>query len=346
MGQFKVTFDAKIISIPRRFLICGLGSIGRRHARVIHQGWPSIELGVMRSGLGLDCPELSLINQQFSDYEAAIAWKPDAAVIASPAPFHQQQALALAKQGISLLIEKPVGVGSESMQAWDELLELSAYVPILVGYVLRYDPCAAHVKQTIESQKLGRVLEADFYCGSWLPEWRPNADYRESVSGRRSLGGGALQELSHELDLARWFLGELEVSFASLQQSGLLEVDVEDQALLVGYSDACSLITIRLNFCSQPSRRKIVIRCERGEISWDLLLGKVIVFIRDQPARGFQSGLVPDDRYRAQAGHLIECIRGDAAPHCSLYDGLQVLKIIKQAQIQAASQETNPHAAP
>lgn len=335
-------FKATAPSIPMRLLICGLGSIGRRHARVIHQAWPSIELAVIRSGLGPDCPELALMSHQFSDFDAAIDWGPNAAVIASPAPFHQYQALVLARQGVPLLIEKPIGIGTESMQAWDELLVLSINVPILVGYVLRYDPCAAYVKQRIESQELGRVLEADFYCGSWLPEWRPNSDYRECVSGRQSLGGGALLELSHELDLAVWLLGELELSFASLQQSGLLEVDVEDQVLLVGRSDACSLVTIRLNFCSQPSRRTVVIRCERGEISWDLLAVNVDVLIRDQQAQRFQPGLLADDRYRLQAEYFLRCVSGDTVPHCSLSDGLQVLKLINQARMKAASQDVQP----
>jgi predicted dehydrogenase len=316
-----------------------MGSIGRRHARVIHQTWPGIELAVVRSGQGPDYPELSLMSHQFSDFDAAIAWKPDAAVIASPAPFHQQQALTLAKQGIPLLIEKPVGIGSEPPQAWDELLELSANVPILVGYVLRHDPCAAHVKEKIERRELGRILEADFYCGSWLPEWRPNTDYRKSVSGQQSLGGGVLLELSHELDLAGWLLGEFELSFASLQQSGLLDVDVEDQAMLFGRSDSCSLITICLNFCTQPSRRRLTMRCERGEIAWDLLSGDISILIGDQLAQSFQSGLLGDDRYRLQAEHFMSCISGDGRPCCSLPDGLQVLKIINQARIKSASQE-------
>lgn len=335
-----MSFEAGEPSVPRRLLICGMGSIGRRHARVIHQTWPGIELSVVRSGQGPDYPELSLMSHQFSDLDAAIAWKPDAAVIASPAPFHQQQALALAKQGISLLIEKPVGTGSESQQVWDELLELSGSVPMLVGYVLRHDPCAAHIKKKIECRELGKVLEADFYCGSWLPEWRPNTDYRKSVSSQQSLGGGVLLELSHELDLAGWLLGEFELSFVLLQQSGLLDVDVEDQAMLVGRSDSCSLISIRLNFCTQPSRRRAIIRCERGEITWDLLSDAVNVLIGDQLVQSFQSGLVGDDRYRLQAEHFMSCIAGDGRPCCSLSDGLQVLRIINQARIKSASQAT------
>lgn len=330
--------ETKDPSIAGRLLICGMGSIGRRHARVIHQSWPGIELAVVRSGQGPDYPELSLMSHQFSDLDAAIAWKPDAAVIASPAPFHQQQALALAKHRISILIEKPVGTGGESPEAWDELLELSDNVLMLVGYVLRHDPCAAHVKQKLQSKELGRILEADFYCGSWLPEWRPNTDYRDSVSGQQSLGGGVLLELSHELDLARWLLGEFELSSASLRKSGLLEVDVEDQAILVGRSDSCSLITIRLNFCTQPSRRSVVMRCERGELRWDLLSGDVNVLIVDQLVQSYQSGLVGDDRFRLQAEHFMACMAGDERPCCSLYDGLQILKTINKAKTKSVIQ--------
>ncbi len=293
----------------------------------------------MRSGHGSDCSELKLLNHQFSDFDAAIAWKPNAAVIASPSPFHQQQALVLARQGIPILIEKPIGIGSEPMQEWDVLLQLSRDVPILVGYVLRHDPCAMHVKERIANQELGRILDSDFYCGSWLPEWRPNANYRESVSGRRSLGGGVLLELSHELDLAQWFFGEFEIAFSTLQYSGLLDVNVEDQVLLVGRNDACSLITIRLNFCSQPSRRRVVIRGERGEISWDLLSGILDVLIRDKPLQRFHSDQEGDECYRLQAEHFIACISGDAVPHCPLSDGLQVLKLINQARINSASKE-------
>ena len=58
---------------PKRILICGLGSIGRRHARILHQTFPGVELSVWRSGHGADCPELALMSQCFSDLDAAIA---------------------------------------------------------------------------------------------------------------------------------------------------------------------------------------------------------------------------------------------------------------------------------
>lgn len=320
---------------PKRILICGLGSIGRRHARILRQNFPSIELSVWRSGQGAECPELELMSHHFLDLDAAIRWKPDAAVICSPAPLHQHQALSLIRERIPVLIEKPVGIGSEPQEGWDELLQHSQTVPVVIGYVLRHDPCAEYLKKKMDSGEFGKVLEADFYCGSWLPDWRPNLDYRSCVSSKQSMGGGVLLELSHEIDLALWLLDDFEITFASLRQSGLLDIDVEDQALLTGSGSNCSLITIRLNFCSRPSRRNIVIRCEKGEINWDLLKGKVDLSTGDQELHSFNPSFQSDDRFRLQAERFIECIYKHEAPYCSLNDGLKVMKLINQAKEKA-----------
>ena len=43
--------------------------------------------------------------------------------------------------------------------------------------------------------------------GQYLPDWRPGTDYKSGVSAQKDLGGGALLELSHELDYLQWFFG-------------------------------------------------------------------------------------------------------------------------------------------
>lgn len=316
----------------KRILVCGLGSIGRRHVRILRQLLPGIEISVLRSGHGPECPELTFISHQFFDLESAITWKPDAAIVSSPAPFHQGQALALTRKDIPVLIEKPVGIGVDSQQGWDELLLKSQTVPVSIGYVLRYDPCASYIRKALRKQEFGKVLEADFYCGSWLPDWRSTINYTECVSSRRSLGGGALYELSHEIDLAFWFLDDFQLTFASLRKSGLLDIDVEDQVLLVGNGTQCPQITIRLNFCSRPPRRNVLIRCEKGELNWNLLEGEVKISSLSGQKYFCSHPSDSDDRYRLQAEHFFECITNGATPYCSLNDGLQVLKLIIQAQ--------------
>jgi len=322
-----------------RILICGLGSIGRRHARIFNELIPGIDLSVYRSGHGKSCPELELMSNHFSDITTAIGWKPDAAVIATPAPFHQYQALMLARHGIPLLIEKPVGVGTECQAEWDELLHYSKNQTIAVGYVLRHDPCASYVKEKIDSLELGQLLEADFYCGSWLPEWRPESDYRECVSSRKSMGGGALLEISHEIDLAYWFFGNLEIDFANLKKSGLLDIDVEDQVFISGHSAKCLSITLRMNFCTMPPRRSVLLRFEKGEITWSILKGEVQVYTSSRGTYKFTIEQDKDERYRSQAKNFMSSICSNQPLSCSLHDGLKVMKIINTARVKAMNPE-------
>ena len=321
----------------RRLLICGFGSIGRRHARILQRYFPEIELSVLRSGKGPDCPELSFIKHTFFDIKSAILWNPDAAIVSSPASSHQEQSLILTRNKIPILVEKPLGIGNESQEDWDELLRLSQVVPVVVGYVLRHDPCVNHIKRLIDNQVLGKILDADFYCGSWLPDWRPQLDYRSCVSSQRSMGGGALLELSHEIDLAFYLLRDMQITNSFLTQSGLLDLDVEDQAVLFGHATNCSLITIRLNFCTRPPRRTVLLRCEHGEINWDILQGTVHVLPFDKPPQTFQSSIQPDDRFRLQAAHFIDNVCNSSSPICSLSEGLEVLRLITQAQTIATN---------
>lgn len=317
----------------RKILICGLGSIGKRHLRVLRQHWKSLEIAILRSGHGPYVDEVKLSDRVFTTLGDALRWKPDAAIICTPANKHLRTALPLARHGVPLLIEKPVGDGRESHHDWQELIRLSANVSIEVGYVLRHDPCTAIVKSYINERIIGKLVDADFYCGSWLPDWRPDVDYRDCVSANRDLGGGVLLELSHELDLAQYLLGHLELRSALLQQSGLLEIDVEDQVQLFAYSVDQSLISIRLNFCSRPSRRHVHFRGRDGEIHWDLIAGSVsVIQTGESNIACFQSPISSDERYLIQMEHFLSCASGKAEPVCSLLDSLTVLDMVTKAR--------------
>ncbi len=317
----------------RRVLICGLGSIGKRHFRILQEYWENIEIAILRSGHGPGDLSIELDNQIFYSLEEALAWKPDAAIIATPASEHFSTALPLARDGIPLLIEKPIGDGRESQKDWEELIHLSNSVPIEVAYVLRHDPCTITIANSIKEGAIGKLADADFYCGSWLPDWRPSIDYRQSVSSQSALGGGVLLELSHEIDLAQYLLGNYKLCSALLHQSGLLEIDVEDQADLLVYSSDNCLISIRLNFCTRPSSRHVCIRGSNGAIYWDLIAGRVDIVSSDISQKTFfQSPISTDERYVLQIKHFLSCATGKIEPRCSVLDGLKVLEIITQAR--------------
>jgi predicted dehydrogenase len=318
---------------PRRILVCGLGSIGRRHLRLLHELNPSPELAAWRSGHGAGCPEEELLVAQFSSLQEAVAWQPDAAIVASPAPLHSAQAGELAAAGVALLIEKPLGTGEEHQAAWLPLKSAAENgLPVLVGYVLRHDPALAVLQAWLASGRIGTLVSAHGRCGSWLPDWRPGTDYRRGVSARRELGGGVLLELSHDLDLLRSLLGPLTITAADLSCSGLLEIDVEDRALLLLSTGAGARVSLQLDFCTRPPARSLLLRGSEGEIRWDLIRGCLrcadlhgVVHEEHFPHGG-------EERYRRQLQHFLACCRGEAEPLVRVEDGLAVLELVRQAR--------------
>lgn len=318
---------------PSRILICGLGSIGRRHLRVLREISSDFEISVLRSGLGIPCAEDNVANQTFTELSDALLWKPHAAIICTPASDHLNKALPLARLSVPLLIEKPIGTGHERSHDWQELVGLSKKVPIEIAYVLRHDPCAAYIMHILNSGHLGTLIEADFYCGSWLPEWRPGVDYRDSVSAKQALGGGVLLELSHELDMAKFLFGDIQLESSQLRNSGLLEIDTEDHAILIGRVAPSLLVSIRLNFCSRPASRMITIRGCSGELAWNLLEGTVCVRKHDSghPVL-FKSHISSDQRYRIQSEHFLRRVIGKSTELCSVSEALDTLELISASR--------------
>jgi len=319
---------------PSRILVCGLGSIGRRHLRLLHELDPTFELAAWRSGRGDGCPEEDLLVAQFRSLEEALAWQPEAAIVASPAPQHGAQAGELAAAGVALLIEKPLGTGEEPLATWRPLQSAAKNgIPILIGYVLRHDPALAMIQGWLASGRIGTLVSAHGRCGSWLPDWRPGTDYRQGVSARRELGGGVLLELSHDLDLLLSLLGPLTITAADLSCSSMLETNVEDRALLLLHTEAREPVSLQLDFCSRPPARSLLMRGSEGEISWDLIKGCL--------SRVDQHGVVHtesfahegEERYRRQLQHFLACCRGDAQPLVNVEDGLAVLELVRKARV-------------
>ena len=317
--------------IINRIAIIGLGSIGRRHIRILKEIRPEIEVTLVRSGKGGDWEEENLAKQTVSSISDAIQEKIQAAIIATPANMHLKQAVKLAQKGIHLLVEKPLSLRIDGVDKLIAEIQRDKIVS-MVGYVLRYDPAANLFKELFDKWTVGKPLHARVECGSDLPEWRPNQDYRKSVSAKSELGGGVLLELSHELDYIRWFFGDMKSVFANIQNSGTLDIDVEDSVDMIFESQHGFPISVHLDFNTRNTRRKCIASCSNGDLTWDAIDNKVIW----QPAEGIEEvEMYENDRnyvYREQLKHFFDCIENKTQPSVSLEDGLAVLNMIESAK--------------
>ena len=316
----------------KKVLILGYGSIGKRHARIIKENWPSIRLAALRSNpQNVNRSDYDLLEKNFTSIDDAISWKPSVAIICSPSSEHLTQSSSLTNHHIPLLIEKPLGTGFEDLDQWDDLIKKSKTMPILVGYVLRYDPCFVFIQNILKTNVIGKIIHVDAYCGSWLPDWRPNIDYRLTASASRSLGGGVLTELSHEIDFLKSLFPSLELMFSSISSSELLQIDVEDQACLFCRSKECSNISIRLDFCTLNPKREVVFRGSKGEISWNIITSTVHQ-ITEHGKQVYQPDNRYDNRYKLQLHNLFASVLGTESPKSSVLEAVNVLKIIKSAR--------------
>ena len=324
-----------------RVLIVGLGSIGQRHLRLARKLLPDADIRVLRRQATSEVPEYS--NGCFSRIDEAIAFAPQIAVIANPAPFHIDTAQALANAGVHLLIEKPL---SDSLKGVGKLLETchEQGTVLLIGYNLRYLPSLQRFRDLLGERVIGKVLSVRCEIGQYLPSWRPDSDYRHGVSARHDLGGGALLELSHELDYLRWIFGEVEWVKATLSRQSGLDIDVEDSAHLalgfVSASDGQRLIgTVNLDFIRHDTTRLCTAIGESGSLRWNGLTGVVEHF--EAGAKEwhelFRYKRQRDDSYLAEWEHFLQCVNAKATPLVSAEDGLKVLQIIDAARHSSES---------
>jgi len=300
---------------------------------------PNADIRVLRHELTKEVPEFS--NGCFFNIKDAISFAPLLAVIASPAPFHIATAQALARAGIHLFIEKPL---SSSLSGVAELINIchTKNLILLTGYNLRFLPSLQRYRALLKDRVVGNILSVRCEIGQNLLSWRPDIDYRKSVSARHDMGGGVLLELSHELDYLRWIFGEVNWVKATLSRQSNLEIDVEDSVYLTLGFAATSvgrqlIASVNLDFIRHDATRTCVAIGENGTIRWNGLTGVVEIYEAGSEnwRELFSSSYQRDDAYVSEWKELLGCIKNCKKPMVTGEDGLKVLQIIEAARSSA-----------
>lgn len=324
-----------------RILLIGLGSIGRRHLRLARELFPNAEIAVLRHKADPVIPEHA--DHAFSSMGDALAFAPDIAVIANPATFHVAAAMPLAQAGVHLLIEKPLSASTEGVV---ELLDIcrKTKARLATGYNLRFLPSLQRFKSMLDDKVIGPVWSVRCEIGQYLPSWRPETDYRQGVSAQRVLGGGALLELSHELDYLRWIFGEVAWVQASQTRQSDLEIDVEDSMhLIMGFLPKGHghplVATANLDFIRHDTTRMCTAIGKFGSLRWNGIAGTVEVLVPGQLVwqEVYRHQAERDESYRAQWKNFALSVEQAVEPLVSGGDGLKVLRVIEAARQAAAT---------
>jgi predicted dehydrogenase len=204
-----------------------------------------------------------------------------------------------------------------------------------LGYNLRFSESLIAFRDLVRGGEFGRVLRFTAETAQYLPDWRPDKDYRETVSARADLGGGVLLELSHELDYLRWIFGEWDWVSAWAGRASSLEIDVEDTALLTigveGHQASTQVVgQLALDFVRRDKARTVTAICEGGTLRWDGIAGTVEVY---EPSESRWETVVTDSgsqsTYRAQWDSFLSVVEQGSKPLVPISDGVAVLSAVE-----------------
>uniref|UniRef100_A0A7C2NVC0 Gfo/Idh/MocA family oxidoreductase n=1 Tax=Schlesneria paludicola TaxID=360056 RepID=A0A7C2NVC0_9PLAN len=318
-----------------KVLVAGLGSIGRRHLANVRRVLPDAEI-VALSSRGQHVEGLDAASRVVTSLEAAIGCGLDAAIVATPAPLHVPMSAQLLRAGVDVLVEKPLSHTLDGVAELAELVRQTGRV-LMVGYTLRFHPLVRRLKEEVSAGTIGRVLSARFEIGQHLPDWRPQIDFRESVTARPELGGGALLELSHEIDYAQWLLGPIAGVQAHLSQQADWGLDVEDCVDLIVEFERGPVGTIHLDLLQRVAQRSCKLIGTDGTLEWDLQsqsLRRYLAATRSWEVLANSAGMDRNQMYLDELSHFLN---GIAARHDALdtlagaMDTLRVIDAVRQS---------------
>ncbi len=318
-----------------KILVCGYGSIGKKHAQNLKKLGVEVRVWRHRSDAFLEIEDDGFGFE--IDLDKGMEWC-DGVVIATSTDNHMFPANKAAKLGKAIYLEKPVSHNTDGL---DDLLKYVDGLVVEVGCQLRQYPNFRVLRERLAFGADGKILAFQAWVGQRLDQWRPESDYRQCYSADAARGGGALFDLVHEVDLMTWLVGSMKSVYADLRHSSDLEMEAEDLANLILVSRGGAAGTVQLDMLSPAYRRGLQIVCSKAVYRCDMQEGALWRSEGDSFVE--KVSFVPDDYAPSQMlfdamAYFIERMKDPSLPaHCSLQEGVHDLNILLAARKADAS---------
>lgn len=196
--------------------IVGFGLVGKRHASALEKTNGLLLKDVIEhdpTSLQSSEKKLNFITHNDLD-EYLNSNKPDGLIIATPTVLHIDQAMKCIEKKIPLLIEKPISVhAKDAITLIKRSKELD--VPLLIGQHRRHNQIIKTTKKILDEGVLGEIRSIQATCWFYKPD-----HYFDAAPWRKLKGAGPIYvNLIHDVDLLRYFCGEVKTVYANAIRS-------------------------------------------------------------------------------------------------------------------------------
>lgn len=303
-----------------KVLIIGLGSIALKHIKALQELYPSVVIYALRRK-GEPSKGIKGVIEIFDINEIDID-SIDFILISNPTSVHYDTIQKIIRYKKPLFIEKPL-FDALSKEAKELITEVEKQeITTYVACNLRFLESIAKTKELVVGR---RVNEVNVYCGSYLPDWRPNVDFRKVYSANKEMGGGVHIDLIHELDYVYWLFGAPIHTQSFFSNKSSLNITAYDYANYLWEYDDFS-VSVVLNYYRRDSKRTLEILTDEGTYLVDLL--KNTILYNDELV--FQSRQIPLETYTAQMQFFVEEILNKQTKFNTIVEGYKVLELCLQ----------------
>ena len=249
----------------------GVGSIATRHIRNLKELFgQNVWIDILRSGRGMNIPEdvIDSVSDVYYRFEE-LPTDYDVIFITNPTRLHYDTLMKCSRNARSFFIEKPVfETGEEDLNVIEAVKGKVCYV----ACPLRYTNTIQYLKKHID---LMDIYSVRCISSSYLPDWRPEKDYRSTYSAKKELGGGVSIDLIHEWDYLSFLFGEPKRVSSFIGKKSHLEIDSDDIAIYMAeYED--KFVELHLDYFGRVATRKIELYCKDDIIEADLIEQKIV----------------------------------------------------------------------
>jgi len=317
-----------------RFLIVGLGSMGKRRIRCLNKlGYDDILGCDFRDDRREEAKQRYGVRTT-SKIDGISLKETDAIILSTPPDKHSQY--------IRLAIEnkKPVFVeASVILEGLEELNHLAKkrHVIVAPSCTVRFHPAIKDIKNIVASRQYGKVTNFSYHSGQYLPDWHPWEKIEDFYAGKKETGGSR-EIIPFELTWIVDIMGFPTRIAGFYGKTTDLGVDIDDTyAVSLDFGGAYGNLTVDVT--SRYATRSLILNMERAQILWrwddavvklyDAISQRWIYYYypKGQTVEGYNKNII-EDMYVEELKSFISAMEGKGAFPNSLDDDIKVLKLL------------------
>ncbi|MGD0283568.1 MAG: Gfo/Idh/MocA family oxidoreductase [Dissulfurispiraceae bacterium] len=319
-----------------KFLIIGLGSMGKRRIRNLQAlGHSSIVGFDARIDRRQEAEKLYGIS---TVAETRCISDCDAVIISTPPDLHTVYIRLAVEQGKPCFVELSLLV-----QDLPDLEALAKERGVLVApsCTFRFHPSIRLIKEFVNAGSFGRITNFVYHSGQYLPDWHPWENIRDFFVSKRETSG-CKEILSFELHWLTEITG-FPRSLSALRGTTVdFGIDMDDTvAVSLDYERCVGVLLI--DVVSRFATRSLTMNLERGQIRWDRESKAVRVYNAEsgqwvyypEPAGQAQHG-AGEQMYIEELRAFIAAAQGAAAYPLALSECIRILQLVGSSENNAA----------